>query len=365
MPESLFLHELKFLKPAGTSRGVLYTKPSWIYQLSLSNGKFAQTEFPVIPGLSPEYIDHIQYEQALTRFITLAKVQLEAWSKIDFLQDQQYQLFISNWQAYPSFVFGLELLLFAIQANGSSVLFNSSFTDSAISIPINGLVWMGNLADMRQQAQQKISAGFQTVKLKIGALDWQQELSLLAELRAAAPATQLTIRVDANGAFSAAQAREVLKELARLEVHSIEQPIAAGQPKEMAELAALNLVPIALDEELIGVHGTEQKDELLETIRPPFIILKPTLHGGITGCEEWITLVEHKGVNWWATSALESNIGLNAIAQWLATKQISLPQGLGTGGLYSNNFHPAWDVSQGYLKFNNIQELNQDIILLK
>ena len=128
MPESLFLHELKFLKPAGTSRGVLYTKPSWIYKLSLSNGKFAQTEFPVIPGLSPEYVDHIQYEQDLNRFLNLAKVQLEAWSKIDFLQDEQYHLFISNWQAYPSFVFGLELLLFAIQANGSSVLFNTPFT---------------------------------------------------------------------------------------------------------------------------------------------------------------------------------------------------------------------------------------------
>jgi len=353
MPESLFLHELKFLKPAGTSRGVLYTKPSWIYQLSLSNGKFAQTEFPVIPGLSPEYIDHIQYEQALTRFLALAKVQLEAWSKIDFLQDQQYQLFISNWQAYPSFVFGLELLLFAIQANGSSVLFNSSFTDSAISIPINGLVWMGNLADMRQQAQQKISAGFQTVKLKIGALDWQQELSLLAELRAAAPATQLTIRVDANGAFSAAQAREVLKELARLEVHSIEQPIAAGQPKEMAELAALNLVPIALDEELIGVHGTVQKAALLDRIKPQYIILKPSLHGGFSGVKEWIALAEERQIAWWLTSALESAIGLSAIVQFGSLFPLDLPQGFGTGGLYSNNFESRLAIENGHIFWLN------------
>ena len=353
MPESLFLHELKFLKPAGTSRGVLYTKPSWIYQLSLSNGKFAQTEFPVIPGLSPEYIDHIQYEQALTRFLTLAKVQLEAWSKIDFLQDQQYQLFISNWQAYPSFVFGLELLLFAIQANGSSVLFNSPFTDSAISIPINGLVWMGNLADMRQQAQQKISDGFQTVKLKIGALDWPQELSLLAELRAAAPATQLTIRVDANGAFSAAQAREVLKDLARLEVHSIEQPIAAGQPKEMAKLAALNWVPIALDEELIGVHGTEQKAALLDRIKPQYIILKPSLHGGFSGVKEWIALAEERQIAWWLTSALESAIGLSAIVQFGSLFPLDLPQGFGTGGLYSNNFESRLAIKNGHIYWLN------------
>lgn len=353
MPESLFLHELKFLKPAGTSRGVLYTKPSWIYKLSLSNGKFAQTEFPVIPGLSPEYVDHIQYEQDLNRFLNLAKVQLEAWSKIDFLQDEQYQLFISNWQAYPSFVFGLELLLFAIQANGSSVLFNSPFTDSAISIPINGLVWMGNLADMRQQAQQKTSAGFQTVKLKIGALDWQQELSLLAELRAAAPATQLTIRVDANGAFSAAQAREVLKELARLEVHSIEQPIAAGQPKEMAELAALNLVPIALDEELIGVHGTVQKTALLDRIKPQYIILKPSLHGGFSGVKEWIALAEERQIAWWLTSALESAIGLSAIVQFGSLFPLDLPQGFGTGGLYSNNFESRLAIENGHIFWLN------------
>ena len=353
MPESLFLHELKFLKPAGTSRGVLYTKPSWIYQISLSNGRCAQTEFPVIPGLSPEYVDHIQYEQDLNRFLNLAKVQLEAWSKIDFLQDEQYQLFISNWQAYPSFVFGLELLLFAIQANGSSVLFNTPFTDSAISIPINGLVWMGNLTDMRQQAQQKISAGFQTVKLKIGALDWQQELSLLAELRAAAPATQLTIRVDANGAFSATQAREVLKELNRLEVHSIEQPIAAGQPKEMAELAALNLVPIALDEELIGVHGAVQKAALLDRIKPQYIILKPSLHGGFSGVKEWIALAEERQIAWWLTSALESAIGLSAIVQFGSLYPLYLPQGFGTGGLYSNNFESRLAIENGRIFWLN------------
>jgi L-alanine-DL-glutamate epimerase-like enolase superfamily enzyme len=209
-----------------------------------------------------------------------------------------------------------------------------------------------------------VEAGFQVIKLKIGGIDFEDELRLLSALREKYN-DRILIRLDANGAFTRDVAMQKLKRLAEFDIHSIEQPIKAGQPIEMQALCSESPIAIALDEELIGVNNNEQKDELLETIRPPFIILKPTLHGGITGCEEWITLAEHKGVNWWATSALESNIGLNAIAQWLATKQISLPQGLGTGGLYSNNFHPAWDVSQGYLKFNNIQELNQDIILLK
>lgn len=353
MPESLFLHELRFIKPAGTSRGVLHTKPSWIYKWPMSNGQFAQTEFPVIPGLSPEYIDHVQYEQALQHFLDSAKVHFDAWSKIDFLQDEQYQLFISKWQAYPSFIFGLELLLFGIKANGRQILFETAFTQTLSSIPINGLVWMGNLADMRQQAQQKIDDGFQTVKLKIGALDWQQELGLLAELRAAAPARQLTIRVDANGAFSAAQAREVLKELARLEVHSIEQPIAAGQPKEMAELAALNLVPIALDEELIGVNGAAQKAALLDRIKPQYIILKPSLHGGFSGVKEWIALAEERQIAWWLTSALESAIGLSAIVQFGSLYPLDLPQGFGTGGLYSNNFESRLAIENGHIYWLN------------
>jgi len=358
MPESLFLHELKFLKPAGTSRGVLYTKPSWIYQLSLSNGQFAQTEFPIIPGLSPEYIDHIQYEQALTRFLSLAKVNFKAWSKVDFLEDKEYQHFISEWRSYPSFIFGLELLLFAIQANGSSVLFNTPFTDSATSIPINGLVWMGNLNDMRQQAQQKITEGFQTVKLKIGALDWQQELSLIEELRSAAPSDILTLRVDANGAFTAAQAQEVLSELARLEVHSIEQPIAAGQRNDMAQLTALHLVPIALDEELIGIQGEAQKAALLDQIKPQYIILKPSLHGGFSGVKEWIALAEERQIGWWLTSALESAIGLSAIVQFGSLYALDLPQGFGTGGLYSNNFESRLAIEKGHIFWLN--DLHKD-----
>ena len=207
MPEHLILHELIFKKPAGTSRGVLHTKPSWIFSYELPSGLFVQTEFPIIPGLSPEYIDHQQYESKLLVFLDEVRPFILDWSRTDFFTNVSFGAFIVKWQAFPSFIFGLEVLLLAIKAQGSNILFDTSFTRQETTIPINGLVWMGSLADMRAQATEKITAGFQTVKLKIGALDWPQELLLLRELRAHAPATELTIRVDANGAFSPERAR--------------------------------------------------------------------------------------------------------------------------------------------------------------
>jgi L-alanine-DL-glutamate epimerase-like enolase superfamily enzyme len=229
-------------------------------------------------------------------------------------------------------------------------------------MPINGLVWMGTLADMRAQAIEKIAAGFQTVKLKIGALDWPQELLLLQELRAHAPATELTIRVDANGAFSPSEIGGVLEELARLEVHSIEQPIAAGQYHELSNLCKDTKVPIALDEELIGLTSRAQKIALLEQIRPQYIILKPSFIGGIKGSIEWIALAEKRNIGWWITSALESNIGLNAIAQFTATLNNPLPQGLGTGALYTNNFDCPLQVKDGFLSYNPIVNWEVNLI---
>jgi L-alanine-DL-glutamate epimerase-like enolase superfamily enzyme len=353
MPEHLFLHELVFKKPAGTSRGILLNKPSWILNYPLPNGQKAQTEFPVIPGLSPDYQNHEQYERDLTNFLAEARPNLELWSKKAFLKDEIFQELLVKWEAFPSFIFGLEILIWSIQAKGSPVLLESTFTRGETRIPINGLVWMGSLTDMRAQAIEKIAAGFKVVKLKIGALDWQQELLLLKELRANATADELTIRVDANGAFTPAQAREVLQELANLEVHSIEQPIAAGLCAEMYELCHKKIVPIALDEELIGVVSRSEKIALLEQIQPQYIILKPSLHGGFTGVAEWISLAEERQIGWWLTSALESAIGLNAIVQFGAGYRLSLAQGFGTGGLYTNNFTSTLAIENGQIYWLN------------
>lgn len=353
MPEHLFLHELIFKKPAGTSRGVLHTKPSWVYNYTLPNGAKIQTEFPIIPGLSPEYQDKHQYETQLNLFIKAFEPWLLKWSVLDFFTDPTYLAFAAQWKHFPSFIFGLEVLLLGIKAQGKPILFDTPFTRQQASIPINGLVWMGTLADMRAQAIEKIAAGFRTVKLKIGALDWPQELLLLQELRAQAPATELTIRVDANGAFSPSEIGGVLEELARIDIHSIEQPIGAGQIVQMRELCMHSPVPIALDEELIGVNSPAQKRALLELIQPQYIILKPSLHGGLSGVREWIALAEERNIGWWLTSALESSIGLSAIVQFGACYAPTIPQGFGTGGLYTNNFSAPLHIQEGHICWVN------------
>jgi L-alanine-DL-glutamate epimerase-like enolase superfamily enzyme len=353
MLEHLVLHELIFKKPAGTSRGVLHTKPSWIFSYVLPNGALVQTEFPIIPGLSPEYIDHQQYESKLLVFLEEVRPFLLAWSETDFFTNVSFGESMVKWNAFPSFIFGLEVLLLAIKAKGSNILFDTAFTRQETTIPINGLVWMGTLADMRTQAIEKIASGFQTVKLKIGSLDWPQELWLLQELRAHASVDKLTIRVDANGAFAPSVIGGVLEELARIATHSIEQPISAGQVDEMTHLCAHTPVPIALDEELIGVNELAQKCTLLDAIRPQYIILKPSLHGGLSGVREWIQLAEERGIGWWLTSALESSIGLSAIVQFGACYAPTIPQGFGTGGLYTNNFPSPLLIQEGHICWVN------------
>jgi L-alanine-DL-glutamate epimerase-like enolase superfamily enzyme len=357
MSENLFLHVLRFKQAAGTSRGVLHTKPSWIYQYPLPNGLMAQTEFPVIPGLSPEYKDQIQYETELQKFILQFKPYLDSWSAQNFFNDPYYLDFAHQWCNYPSFIFGLELLLLSIQANGSKRLYDTPFTRNESKIPINGLVWMGALSDMRHQAFEKIASGYHTVKIKIGALDWHQELDLLKELRAAAPASALTLRVDANGAFSFENAPAILNELAKLEVHSIEQPIAAGQHSASRQLIANSPLPIGLDEELIGVYTRAEKCGLLDALHPQFLILKPSLHGGFSGVSEWIDLAKERQIGWWLTSALESSIGLNAIVQFGSTYDLLLPQGFGTGGIYSNNFESNLQLEQGCMTWLNAPDM--------
>ena len=353
MPNSLRLHELIFKKPAGTSRGILYTKPSWIFNYILPNGQTIQTEFPVIPGLSPEYKNHAQYETALHDFLNEALPFLERWSQDAGQQDSAWHNLLQKWQHFPSFIFGIEILVYAFRAQGKLVLFDTPFTCGQTTIPINGLVWMDTQLNMRAQIQDKIAQGFKVVKLKIGAIQWSEELALIEEIRAHFSEEQITIRVDANGAFAPARALEVLDQLAQLQVHSIEQPIQAGQLTQMASLCTKQPIPIALDEELIGVYNYKEKVSLLQQIRPQYIILKPSLHGGFSGTKEWISIAESMGIGWWLTSALESAIGLNAIVQFGATYPLKLAQGFGTGGLYTNNFESNLSIQDGQMHWIN------------
>ena len=245
---------------------------------------------------------------------------------------------------YPSILFGLETAFRHYQA-GSFALWDTPFSRGEAGIPINGLIWMDKYEAMKAQIETKMKAGFRCIKLKIGAINFDEEMDLLRFIRRRFPANDLELRVDANGAFSPDEALDKLNQLAALDLHSIEQPICAGYWEDMARLAKETPLHIALDEELIGCNLPEKKRKLLETIRPQYIILKPSLHGGISGCNEWIAEAERLGIGWWITSALESNIGLNAIAQWCATLNNPLHQGLGTGGLYINNVDLPLEVS--------------------
>ena len=249
----------------------------------------------------------------------------------------------------PSLLFGLETAFLDWQNGGKQQIFDSAFLRGERSIPINGLVWMGEESFMHQQIEQKLADGFSCIKMKVGAIDFETEINLLNSIRKRYSKEEITLRVDANGAFSLTEVDEKLQRLADLDIHSIEQPIAPAQIIEMRDLCARTPLPIALDEELIGVTTTTDRKQLLESIQPQFIILKPSLHGGLSGCLEWIELATAAGIPWWMTSALESNIGLNAVAQFTGMYDPSLPQGLGTGGLYETNFETRLVIRNGEL----------------
>ena len=240
-------------------------------------------------------------------------------------------------EEWSSIRFGVEMALQDLAMGGRQLYFPSAFTEGRLAIEINGLIWMGDKSTMLQRIQQKLEAGFHCIKLKIGAIDFEAELSLLQYIRERFSCEKVELRVDANGAFAPEEAMSKLEALAAFGLHSIEQPIRQGQWEEMAHLCRETPIPIALDEELIGVYGRKKKLELLEIVQPQYIILKPALCGGFSGAREWIELAEKRGIGWWVTSALESNIGLNALAQWVATLGNPMPQGLGTGQLYTNN----------------------------
>jgi O-succinylbenzoate synthase len=259
----------------------------------------------------------------------------------------------SKFREYPSIVFALEQALRSFDGPDPFILFPEVPFTRGQPLPINGLIWMGDVRFIKRQIAEKLEGGFACLKLKIGALDFKEELGLLGDIRREFSADELEIRVDANGAFPMESALERLEELAQFGLHSIEQPIAPGQPQAMQALCAQTPLPIALDEELIGCLAPEAKSDLLKAIRPQYLILKPSLLGGFSACEEWIRLAEAQRIGWWVTSALESNIGLNAIAQWTSSLNVEMPQGLGTGGLFTNNFNSPLEVIQGALRYSN------------
>ena len=312
-------YTLNFKRPSGTSRGVLNTKETYFIEV-FEDDKKGIGECALFRGLS--FDDDDDYEAALEW--TCRNINLS----IDDLREELVN--------HPSIIFGVEQALLNLQHQGD-VYFPSDFTDGKDSIKINGLIWMGTTDYMKEQLEEKLSQGFSCIKLKIG-VDWNAEKQILKSLRKQFPKDKIELRVDANGGFSPAEAKKVLEELAELDIHSIEQPIQAGNWKAMAELCHSTPTPIALDEELIGVLNYESKKTLIKEIKPQYIILKPALVGGFSGSDEWIQLAEQNNIGWWITSALESNIGLNAIAQYTYTKNNPMPQGLGTGGLFTNNF---------------------------
>ncbi|WP_366183203.1 o-succinylbenzoate synthase [Flavobacterium ovatum] len=329
---------LDFKRPSGTSRGVITHKETWFIIIE-QDGVKGIGECGLLRGLSAD--DRPDYE---------AKLQ---WTceNIHLGKNKLWEDLIE----FPSIQFGVEMAFQSMSSENPFLLFPSAFTNQEKSIPINGLVWMGDTDFMMEQIQEKIKQGFHCIKLKIGAIDFDKELALLRFIRTHFSPDQMEIRVDANGAFDSNEALDKLNQLSEFKLHSIEQPIQKNNTDRMADLCKMTPFPIALDEELIGVFRREEKEVLLQKIKPQFIILKPSFVGGFKGTMEWILLAEKHNIGWWITSALESNIGLNAIAQWTYLLNNSMPQGLGTGALYTNNFDSPLSVENGKLWYK--QEL--------
>ncbi len=338
-------HILNFKTPSGTSRGILKTKETWF--LVLKDGdNWGIGECGVLRGLSVD--DRPNYE---------AKLQ---WVCENIsLENQQLYAALTK---FPSIQFGIETAFMSLISEDPFQLFSSEFSLGEKGIPINGLVWMGDKTYMKKQIAKKLQQGFSCIKMKIGAIDFSSEIDLLKSIRREFAPSEIELRVDANGAFAPSEALEKLKILSELELHSIEQPIKQGQWLEMARLCEMTPLPIALDEELIGVFSSEEKKELLKSIKPEYIILKPSLIGGCIGSDSWIDLANKMDIKWWVTSALESNVGLNAISQYTFTKNSKLPQGLGTGSLFSNNISSPLEIVKGSIIYS--QNRNWDLSIL-
>ncbi|WP_158860339.1 o-succinylbenzoate synthase [Lunatibacter salilacus] len=345
-------YTLQFKFDAGTSRGVLKKKLNYFVECRSDHfpGWVGYGEAGPLIGLSVDDLPDfdIQLNQLLQ---SLDGIHFS--TQFDELLLQIKKIVPSQ---FPSIQFALETAILDLIHGGKRRIMPNDFYDKGTPIPINGLVWMGDKDTMWKQVEEKLAAGFDCIKIKIGALDFSQECELLGLIRDQFPANSISIRVDANGAFSPVEAMGKLQQLATFNLHSIEQPIRQGNINEMTRLCSESPVPIALDEELIGINSLADKINLLETIRPQYIILKPTLLGGLLSSQEWIRIAEDLGIGWWITSALEGNIGLNAIAQFSATYATGLPQGLGTGQLYDNNIPSPLTISKGTLSYGDQHE---------
>jgi o-succinylbenzoate synthase len=337
---------LRFRFDAGTSRGVLKTRDVyWIKASDPGNPEIiGWGEAAPLIKLSPDYRE--DFEEILGK--TLREMSHQNWE----IDQDSVLLKLKDLIPHdlPSIRFGIETAILDWKNGGKKRILTNDFFDAQKPIPINGLIWMGDREFMLEQIDQKLNEGFNCIKMKIGAIDFEQEIELLGYIRSRFSAEQITLRVDANGAFSPSEALKKLERLADFEIQSIEQPIPAGNWVEMRKLCASTPLAIALDEELIG---TKEKQQLLDQIRPQHIILKPTLVGGILETQEWILLAEKRNIGWWMTSALESNIGLNAITQLAATFGSSVPQGLGTGKLYHNNLESPLEIQSGFIRYNS------------
>ncbi|MEG0252728.1 MAG: o-succinylbenzoate synthase [Muribaculaceae bacterium] len=328
-------YSLHFINPGGTSRGVLTEKQTYFLKIWDESNPldYGIGECAIFRGLSKE--DNPHYEEKLQELCR----NIENNEATDLAE-------------HSSIKFGLEGAILDFTNGCNRLNFPSKFTDGEQRIPINGLVWMGTKDEMLGRIDAKIAAGFHTLKLKIGAIDFNSELAMIDHIRCNYSPEKLEIRLDANGGFTPDNAIQRLEKLSHFDIHSIEQPIKAGQWNEMAYLCANSQIAIAIDEELIGITDTLEMNELLRTISPKYIILKPSLIGGISGAEDWIKLAAQYDIGGWVTSALESNIGLNTIAQWVSTLEVKIPQGLGTGNLYDNNIISPLEQKEDYLCYN-------------
>ncbi len=325
---SFFSRLFKFNFKARTSRGLMKDKLSWFLRAEEEGqpGSFGLGECGPLPGLSMD--DKPDFEHTLAgiaQAVNESGLSSRDLQKIVDLVPPEY----------PSIVFGLETALLDLRNGGKRVIYENSFVNGK-PIPINGLIWMGDMDFMMDQINTKVSQGFRCLKLKVGGLDFERECDILSYIRRRYFRESITIRLDANGAFKTDDVLYKLTEMARFDIHSIEQPIKPGLA-EMEELCRKSPIPVAFDEEMIGIMRADEKEALLRTTLPGFIVLKPTLHGGMRGCDEWISIAGKLGIGWWMTSALESSIGLNAICQFTANYDPVIHQGLGTGAIYQDN----------------------------
>jgi o-succinylbenzoate synthase len=336
MKAGYIFRNMIFNFPGGTSRGVLTEKPSFFIFVWHNNASHitGTGEISLIPKLSPESIGQV-------------KLLLE-----EFIENPESFIKNKDLSHFPAVKFSIETALLDLKNGGNKILYPSDFTNGQKGIKINGLIWMGNKELMLKRIKEKVSQGYTCIKLKIGAINFADEIDLLKYIRKTFSPDDVELRVDANGAFLPDSALLKLNELAKLKVHSIEQPIKQGQWEEMSKLCAQTPIPIALDEELIGISNTQQREELISTIKPQYIILKPSLIGGLNDAAEWSQLAEQHNTRWWVTSALESNIGLNAIAQWTFVNGSGLPQGLGTGQIFTNNIASPLTIKGEELWYN-------------